>query len=166
MHVQSCCFTYRTYCFFWRSRCRPRRWILKSLMDPFAQLFQLDKGNARSLHVVFKVLCVVFFPKCSAGPNIIVGKCCIRLHTTANTDANNSQSFWLNNVWNCCVRLQVATSVTRLKLCASIPNNNQAHATQGEQADETCNIQQCLANNIASVCTVLDKCPFLEAKEK
>ena len=95
-----------------------------------------------------------------------VGKCCIRLHTTANTDANNSQSFWLNNVWNCCVRLHVATSVTGLKLGASIPNNNQAHATQGEQADETCNIQQCLANNIASVCTVLDKCPFLEAKEK
>ena len=71
--VQSCCFTNRSYCFLWRSRCRPRRWILKSLMDPFAQLFQLDKGNARSLHVVFKVLCVVFFPKCSAGPNIIVG---------------------------------------------------------------------------------------------
>ena len=39
MYVQSCCFAYKIYCFvlfvlffFWRSRCRPRRWILKSLM--------------------------------------------------------------------------------------------------------------------------------------
>ena len=33
MHVQSC-FVYKTYCFFffWRSRYRPRRWILKSLI--------------------------------------------------------------------------------------------------------------------------------------
>ena len=30
MHVQSCCFAYSTYCFFWRSRCRRRRGILKS----------------------------------------------------------------------------------------------------------------------------------------
>ena len=28
MHVQSCCFAYKTYCFFLRSRCGPRRGIL------------------------------------------------------------------------------------------------------------------------------------------
>ena len=32
MHVQSCCFGYKTICFFWRFRRRPRRWILKSLV--------------------------------------------------------------------------------------------------------------------------------------
>ena len=33
MHVRSCCFGYETYCFFfWRSRHRPRRWILQSLL--------------------------------------------------------------------------------------------------------------------------------------
>ena len=31
MHVQSCCFAYKTYCFL-RSRCRPRFWIVKSLI--------------------------------------------------------------------------------------------------------------------------------------
>ena len=33
MYVQSCCFAFKTYCFFLRPRCRPRRWILKSLMS-------------------------------------------------------------------------------------------------------------------------------------
>ena len=33
MHVQSCCFAHKTYCFFfWHSRFRPGRWILKSLL--------------------------------------------------------------------------------------------------------------------------------------
>ena len=36
--------------------------------------------------MVFKVLWVVSFPRCTAGPNI-VGSCCIRLHTTVNTHA-------------------------------------------------------------------------------
>ena len=35
---------------------------------------------------VYKVLWVVFFPRCTAGPNI-VWSCCIRFPTTANTDA-------------------------------------------------------------------------------
>ena len=30
MHVQSCCFANRTYCFFCRSRCRRRRRCLSS----------------------------------------------------------------------------------------------------------------------------------------
>ena len=35
---------------------------------------------------VYKVLWVVSFPRCTAGPNI-AGSCCICLDTTANTDA-------------------------------------------------------------------------------
>ena len=42
-------------------------------------------GQARALHMVFKVLWVVSFPRCTAGPNI-VGSCYIRVHSTANTD--------------------------------------------------------------------------------
>ena len=43
-------------------------------------------GHARGLHMVFKVLWVVSFPRCTAGPNID-GSCYIRVHTSANTDA-------------------------------------------------------------------------------
>ena len=32
VHVESCYFAYKTFFFFLRSRCRPRRWILRSLM--------------------------------------------------------------------------------------------------------------------------------------
>ena len=39
-----------------------------------------------SSSMVYKDLWVVSFPRCTAGPNI-VGSCCIRLHTTANTHA-------------------------------------------------------------------------------
>ena len=56
------------------------------MLDPFAQLFQHCWGHARSLRVVYKDLRVVSFPRCTAGPNI-VGCCCVRLHTTANTHA-------------------------------------------------------------------------------
>ena len=54
------------------------------MLDPFAQLFQHCWGHARSLRMVYKDLWVVSFPRCTAGPNI-VGSCCIRSHTTANT---------------------------------------------------------------------------------
>ena len=50
-----------------------------------SQLFQQCWGHARSLHIVYKDLWVVSFP----GTNI-VGSCCIRLHTTANTHATTS----------------------------------------------------------------------------
>ena len=53
------------------------------------QLFQQCWGHAGSLRVVYKDLWVVSFPRCTAGPNI-VGSCCIRLHTTANTHATTS----------------------------------------------------------------------------
>ena len=57
-----------------------------TILDPFTQLFQHCWGHARSLRMDYKDLWVVFFPRCTAGPNI-VGSCCIRLHTTANTHA-------------------------------------------------------------------------------
>ena len=57
-----------------------------TMLDLFAQLFQHCWGHARSLRMVYKDLRVVSFPRCTAGPNI-VGSCCIRLQTTANTHA-------------------------------------------------------------------------------
>ena len=56
------------------------------MLDPFARFFQHCRGYARSLRVDYKDLWVVFFPRCTAGPNV-VGSCCIRLHTTGNTHA-------------------------------------------------------------------------------
>ena len=55
-------------------------------LDPFVQLFQHCWGHARSLRMVYKDLWVVSFPRSTVGPNN-VGSCCIRLYTTANTDA-------------------------------------------------------------------------------
>ena len=79
-----------------------------TMLDPFAQLFQHCWGHARSLRMDYKDLWVVFFPRCTAGPNI-VGSCCIRLHTTANTHAcNNSQHCWRKNVGSCCARFHAS----------------------------------------------------------
>ena len=50
-----------------------------TMLDPFAQLFQHCWGHARSLCTVYKDLWVVFFPWCTAGPNI-VGSCYSHLH--------------------------------------------------------------------------------------
>ena len=63
---------------------RDRRSVV--MLDPFAQLSQHCWGHASSLRMVYKDLWVVSFPRCSAGANI-VGSCCIRLQTTANTHA-------------------------------------------------------------------------------
>ena len=57
-----------------------------TMLDPFAQLFQHCWGHVRSLRMDYKDLWVVFFPRCTEGPKL-VGNCCIRLHTTANTHA-------------------------------------------------------------------------------
>ena len=57
-----------------------------TMLDPFAQLFQHCWGHARSLPMVYKDLWVVSFPRCTAGPNI-AGSCCMRLQTTAKTQA-------------------------------------------------------------------------------
>ena len=58
----------------------------RSVAQQFAQLFQHCWGHARSLRMDYKDLWVVLFPRCTAGPKL-VGSCCIRLHTTANTNA-------------------------------------------------------------------------------
>ena len=55
-----------------------------TMLDPFARFFQHCRGHARWLCMAYKDLWVVFFPRCTAGPKL-VGSCCIRLHTTANT---------------------------------------------------------------------------------
>ena len=57
-----------------------------TMLDPLAQLLQHCWDHARSLRMDYKDLWVVFFPRCTAGPKL-VGNCCIRLHTTANTNA-------------------------------------------------------------------------------
>ena len=57
-----------------------------TMLNPFGQLFQHCWGHARSLRMDYEDLWVVFFPRCTVDPNI-VGSCCIRLHTTANTHA-------------------------------------------------------------------------------
>ena len=63
-----------------------RRSRSATMLDPFARFFQHCRGHARSLRMDYKDLWVVFFPRCTAGPKL-VGSCCIRLHTTANTHA-------------------------------------------------------------------------------
>ena len=64
-------------------------WSLKrraTMLDPFARFFQHCRGHARSLRMDYNDLWVAFLPRCTAGPKL-VGSCCIRLHTTANTHA-------------------------------------------------------------------------------
>ena len=63
-----------------------------TLEPAFAQIFLIPMLGpptriTHGLLQVYNVLWVVSFPQCTAGPNI-VGSCCIRLHTTANTDAS------------------------------------------------------------------------------
>ena len=77
-----------------------------TMLYPFAQLFQHRWGHARSLSMDYKDLWVAFFPRCTAGPKL-VGSCCIRFHTTANTHATTP-----NIVGSCCVRLHVALDLT------------------------------------------------------
>ena len=45
--MQSCFFANQTYCFFWRSRHRPRRWILKSLIIFIVQQPAIPEGPKR-----------------------------------------------------------------------------------------------------------------------
>ena len=63
---------------------RDRRSVAQQCWNAFAQFFQHCWGHARSLRMVYKDLEAVSFPRCTAGPKI-VGSCCIRLQTTANT---------------------------------------------------------------------------------
>ena len=56
VHVQSCCFANKTYCFFWRSRYSPRGGILKSLiivpvsMGTF-QFYSIQRFHSRGQHL-------------------------------------------------------------------------------------------------------------------
>ena len=52
---------------------------------------------------------IASFPRCTAGSNII-GKCCIRLHTTANTDATTPTLFAQQH-WELTRRLYVALEI-------------------------------------------------------
>ena len=81
------------------------------MLNPFAQLFQHCWGHAYSLHMDYKALWVVFFPRCTAGPKL-VGSCCIRLHTTANTHAttpNNVGTTMLGVVAPVCTQPKTVT---------------------------------------------------------
>ena len=59
-----------------------------TMLDPFAQLFQHRWSHALTLQIVYKVVWVVSFPRCTAAPNI-VGSCFIRLHSTTATTTPN-----------------------------------------------------------------------------
>ena len=78
-----------------------------TMLDLFAQPFQHCWGHARTLHMVCKVLWVVSFPRCTAGPNI-VGSCCICLHTTAKTYTTTFNIVGATMFGSCCVRLHIA----------------------------------------------------------
>ena len=54
---------------------------------------------ARSLRMDFKDLWLVFFPRCTAGPNIV-----------------GSQHCWRNNVGSCCARLHAALLYDNFKI--------------------------------------------------
>ena len=59
-----------------------------TVLDPLlsVQLFQHCWGHACAKYMVSKILWVVSFPRCTAGPKII-GSWCSCLHNTGNTDA-------------------------------------------------------------------------------
>ena len=48
-------------------------------------------GPARALHMVSKVLWVVYFPRFTAGANFVGNCCTVRLHTTAIPDATTAR---------------------------------------------------------------------------
>ena len=118
-------------------RQQPPTFLLVCDRRSVAQLFHHRWGHVRTSHVVSKVLKAVFFLRCTADPNID-GSCCIRLHTTANTNRTTPaivgptimgvvaffyatlptrtqqlepQHCWPNSVESCCVRLHVALQI-------------------------------------------------------
>ena len=64
------------------------KWLLGSNLSQF---YQRCWGHPCSLRMDYKDLWVVFFPRCTAGAKL-VGSCCIRLHTTANTHATTANT--------------------------------------------------------------------------
>ena len=98
-----------------------------TMLDPFGQLFQHCWGHVRSLRMDYKDLWVVFFPRCIAGPNI-VGSCCIRLHTTANTHATTTNivgATMLGVVAPVCTQPKIRVYAKRqLWICTTWPLNS------------------------------------------
>ena len=85
---------------------RDRRIVALPMLNRFAQLFPTFLGpRKRITHGLqsTKVLRVMSFPRCTAGPNI-VRTCCVQ------NGRNNFQHCWPNNVGSCFVRLHVASS--------------------------------------------------------
>ena len=88
----------------------------------FSQQLPANVGSVamRSLRMVYKDLWAVSFPRCTAGPNI-VGSCCIRLHTTANTYATTLNIVGPTMLGAVASRLHAA-SVSKLKAESLLPN--------------------------------------------
>ena len=80
------------------------------MLDPFAQLSQHFWCHVRALHMLSKVLWLLSLPRCTVAPNI-VGNCCIRLHTTTNTNATTP-----NKAGSCSIRLRVALLIPILEI--------------------------------------------------
>ena len=102
LHVVACCCVLRKVwnrSNFWANNSQHFfcTWSPTYSATTFSQLFQHCWGHARALHMVSKFLRVVSFSRCTVNPNI-VGSCCIRLHTTTNTDVTatkiRSQQCW------------------------------------------------------------------------
>ena len=73
LHVVACCAKFETGQTF--EPTTPNisfvSWSPTYSATTFSQLFQHCWGHARALHMVSKVLWIVSFPRCTAGPNIV-----------------------------------------------------------------------------------------------
>ena len=126
-----------------------------TMLDLFAQLFQHCWGHARSLHTVYKDLWVVSFPRCTAGPNI-VGSCCIRLHTTANTHATTPNivgATMLGVVASVCTPLPTRAQQLPTLLAQQCWELLHPFAHHCQHARN--NSQHCWRNNVGSCCVRL-----------
>ena len=86
---------------------RDRRSLAQKCWIRLHNSSNIIRARARALRMVYKDLWVVSFPRCTVCPNMI-GSCCIRLHTTANTHATTPNIVGANIVGGCCVHLHVA----------------------------------------------------------
>ena len=122
------------------------------MLDSFAELFRHCWGHARALYMVSKVLWVVSIPRCTARLNI-VGSCCNRMHTSANTNATTPSSVgstWLGVVATVCTPLPAQTQQLPALLgqhCWELVHPY-AHHWQHERN----NFQHCWAKIVGSCC--------------
>ena len=85
------------------------------LLHPFAYHYQHERNNSQQSWELFHPLACSFtnllsLPRCTVAPNI-VGNCCIRLHTTTNTNATTP-----NKAGSCSIRLRVALLIPILEI--------------------------------------------------